>query len=113
MMMNMAMMMMNMTMTVMMVMMKLNKSLTWGNTKIAAMAITAMVAMEPISEMTMTITLAMAMVITMAMVFSMGTTTMAVMVAMEPMSENHSKFNPWHMSSDNVTYILLTQYYNK
>ena len=81
------------------------------------MAITAMVAMEPISEMTMTITLAMAMamVITMAMVFSIGTTTMAViaMVAMEPMSENHSKFNPRHMSSDNATYILLTQYYNK
>ena len=83
------------------------------------MAITAMVAMEPISEMTMTITLAMAMamamVITMAMVFSIGTTTMAViaMVAMEPMSENHSKFNPRHMSSDNATYILLTQYYYK
>ena len=100
-MMNMAMMMMNMTMTVMMVMMKLNKSITWGNTKIAAMAITAMVAMEPISEKTI------AMAITMAMVLPMGTTTM---VAMEPMYKNHSKFNPLHMSSDNATYILLTQY---
>ena len=64
------------------------------------MAITAMVAMEPISEKTMA----------MAMVFPMGTTTM---VAMEPMYKNHSKFSPLHMSSDNATYILLTQYYNK
>ena len=79
MMMNMAMMMMTMTMTVITVIM-VNKSLTWGNTKIAAMAITAMVAMEPISEKTM------AMAITMAMVLPMGTTTM---VAMEPMYRNH------------------------